>query len=77
MVLLHAYQATSAEWNELAGLLRSDHRVFAVDLVFDAGCSVSGRRSVASVDDLVSYLDPVLTGLGVTSPEPVGHSLGA
>jgi len=77
VVLLHAYQATSGEWNELADLLSSDHRVLAVDMMGDAGHSVPGRRSIASPDDLVSYLDTVLDGLGVTAAQVVGHSFGA
>jgi len=77
VVLLHAYQATSGEWNTLADLLSRDHRVFAVDMMGDAGYSVPGRRSITSSDDLIAYLDTVLDGLGVTDVQLCGHSFGA
>lgn len=77
ILLFHAYQATSAEWLPLAALLSSDHRVYAVDMMGDAGRSVPGSRSVSTPDDLVDYLDTVLDGLGVASAELGGHSFGA
>jgi pimeloyl-ACP methyl ester carboxylesterase len=77
ILLFHAYQATSAEWLPLAALLSSDRRVYAVDMMGDAGHSVPGSRSVSTPDDLVAYLDTVLDGLGLTSAELGGHSFGA
>ncbi len=77
LVLLHAYQASSAEWFALTGLLSHARRTYAVDLVGDAGYSTPGPRSVATPADLVEYLDGVLDGLGLTSSELCGHSFGA
>src|SRR6478736_5609041 len=37
VVLIHAYQATSAEWIELARALSTERRVFAIDVNGDAG----------------------------------------
>ena len=77
LVLLHAYQASSAEWFALTGPLSHARRIYAVDLVGDAGRSTAGPRSVATPADLVEYLDSVLDGLGLTSSELCGHSFGA
>lgn len=77
LVLLHAYQATSAEWVPLAGLLTGRYRLYAVDLIGDAGYSTAGRRTVSTPDDLVEYLDTVLDGLELPTAELGGHSFGA
>ena len=77
VLLIHAYQATSAEWLALAGLLSSDRRLYAIDMMGDAGHSVPGERAVRTPDDLVDYLDTVLAGLGLSSAELCGHSFGA
>ena len=77
LVLLHAYQASSAEWFALTGLLNEARRIYAVDLVGDAGYSTPGRRTVTTPLDLVEYLDTVLDGLQLTSAELCGHSFGA
>jgi len=77
VVLVHAYQATSGEWNELADLLSTDHRVYAVDMMGDAGFSTPGGRAIATPEDLVAYLDTVLDGLAVDRVELCGHSFGA
>ena len=77
VVLVHAYQATSGEWNELADLLSTDHRVYAVDMMGDAGFSAPGGRAIATPEDLVAYLDTVLDGLAVDRVELCGHSFGA
>ena len=76
LVLLHAYQASSAEWFALTGPLSHARRIYAVDLVGDAGRSTAGPRSVATPADLVEYLDSVLDGLGLTSSELCGHFRG-
>jgi pimeloyl-ACP methyl ester carboxylesterase len=76
LLLLHAYQATSAQWVALAGLLSGERRIYAVDLMGDAGHSTPGTRPVATPADLVEYLDTVLDGLGLRSAEVCGHSFG-
>ena len=77
LLLLHAYQATSAQWVELAGLLSGDRRIYAVDMLGDAGHSTPGARAVTTPDDLVAYLDTVLDGLNLAGAELCGHSFGA
>ena len=77
VVLVHAYQATSAEWIELVRLLGGERRIYAVDVMGDAGHSVPADRAIVTPDDLVAWIDTVLDGLGVEQPELVGHSYGA
>ena len=77
LVLVHAYQASSAEWFALVDRLGDGRRIYAVDMVGDAGYSTSGPRSITTPTDLVGYLDTVLDGLDLTSAELCGHSFGA
>ncbi|MEV6482842.1 alpha/beta hydrolase [Streptomyces sp. NPDC051576] len=71
--------ATSASWYAQAGdLARAGHRVHAVDLIGCPGRSVpdTGRHPRA-VADLMSWLDALLDGLGLTSAADLGgHSYG-
>jgi pimeloyl-ACP methyl ester carboxylesterase len=76
LLLLHAYQASSAEWIQLARELGDEMRVCAVDLPGDAGASAIGRRPIVTPADMVSWLDTVIDGLGVPSAELCGHSYG-
>ena len=76
-MLIHAYQATSAEWIELARALSTDRRVFAVDVNGDAGHSTTGQRTIGTTTDMVEWLDAVLDGLALTTVEVCGHSYGA
>ena len=77
VVLIHAYQATSAEWIELARALSTERRVFAVDVNGDAGHSRTGARAINATADMVEWLDTVMDGLQLTSAEVCGHSYGA
>ncbi|MEP6561711.1 MAG: alpha/beta hydrolase [Nakamurella sp.] len=77
LVLLPAYQASSAEWIALARSLNGALRVYAVDLIGDAGGSTAGSRAIASPQDIVSWLDTVLDGLGLPTAALGGHSYGA
>ena len=76
LVLLHSGGATSTVWfNNVADLTRV-HRVHAVDQINDAGRSVPAGRPVRSRDDLLAWLDAVLTGLGLNAVRLCGHSYG-
>ena len=77
LVLLPAYQASSAEWIALARCLNGALRVYAVDLIGDAGGSTAGSRAIAGPDDMVAWLDTVLDGLGLPTTQLGGHSYGA
>jgi pimeloyl-ACP methyl ester carboxylesterase len=50
--------------------------VLAIDQVGQPGRSVPGGKPVAGLGDLLSWLDEVLTGLGVLSADLCGHSYG-
>jgi len=77
LVLLPAYQASSAEWIALARSLNGAFRIYAVDLVGDAGASTAGTRAIAGPQDMVAWVDAVLDGLGLASAQLGGHSYGA
>ncbi|WP_202880703.1 alpha/beta fold hydrolase [Kribbella amoyensis] len=89
VVLLAGHGATSAVWFTVAPRLAATHRVYAVDLLGDAGRSVidsgsgtasgSGRGGAPprSVVELMSWLTGVLDGLGLDRVTVCGHSYGA
>ena len=77
LVLIPAYQATSAEWTPLAKALGTRRRIFAVDVPGDAGRSVAGSRALGDITTLAQWLDTVLDGLHLDRPEIGGHSYGA
>ena len=58
LVLLPAYQASSAEWIALARSLNGAFRIYAVDLVGDAGGSTAGARAITSPEDMVADTMP-------------------
>jgi pimeloyl-ACP methyl ester carboxylesterase len=76
IVLLHGMMMTSASWLPNVGDLGERHRLFAVDTICDAGRSIQARR-VRGGDDLASWLDEVLDGLGLARAHLVGLSYGA
>ena len=77
VVLLAAYGATSAQWNQLAHDLVADHRVHAVDVPGDPGRSVAGEAAIGSPAELRRWLGSVLAGLQLDAAHLVGHSYGA
>jgi len=77
LVLLSAGGATSTVWfNNVADLARN-HRVYAVDTIGDVGRSRAEGRPVTTREDLMTWLDGVLDGLGLLGAAVVGHSYGA
>jgi pimeloyl-ACP methyl ester carboxylesterase len=76
LVLLHSGGATSTVWFNNVGDLARAHRVFAIDQINDAGRSVAHGRPVRSRDDLMAWLDAMLTGLGLDAVRLCGHSYG-
>lgn len=77
LVLIPAYNATSAEWIELALALQSERRIYAIDMIGDAGRSRAGATPISTPDDMNHYLDTILDGLHLTTAEVCGHSYGA
>ncbi|WP_460307278.1 alpha/beta fold hydrolase [Actinocorallia aurea] len=77
LVLLHGGGTTSAVWFANVAELSSARRVYAVDRIGEPGRSLRGERPPRSVDDLLAWLDGVLTDLGVERADLCGHSYGA
>jgi pimeloyl-ACP methyl ester carboxylesterase len=76
LLLLPAYQASSAEWIELARTINGAYRVYAVDLIGDAGGSTAGARPITGPGDMVAWLDSVVDGLQLSTIQLGGHSYG-
>ena len=77
LVLLHGGGATSTVWFANAEALHRRHRLFAVDIMGDAGRSVPVDGRLRTVEDLMSWLGEVLDRLGLSSTDLCGHSYGA
>lgn len=77
VVLLPGGGATSTSWFDNVASLSRQNRVYAVDLIGDAGRSLSTGRPMKSVDDLLDWLDSVVDGLELSSPSLIAHSYGA
>jgi pimeloyl-ACP methyl ester carboxylesterase len=77
LLLLPGGGATSTVWAANVEVLARRHRVYAVDIMQDAGRSVSDGTPLRSTSDLFTWLDEVLDGLGLESTALVGHSYGA
>ena len=76
VILLPGGGATSTVWFNNVAALSREHRVYAVDLLGDAGRSVSGGRPIAGPADQLAWLDSVLDRLGLLGTALVGHSYG-
>ncbi|MEU5916827.1 alpha/beta fold hydrolase [Streptomyces sp. NPDC047141] len=76
VLLLPGGGSTAASWGAVAAALGATHRVHAVDLVGGPGRSRSDGRPIRTAADLVTWLDAVLDGLGLTSAAFLGHSYG-
>ncbi|GAA1133597.1 alpha/beta fold hydrolase [Kribbella jejuensis] len=77
VVLLPGHGATSPVWFTVAPELAKDHRVYAVDLIVDAGRSTNTGRTPKTPGDLHSWLTNVLDGLGIARTALCGHSYGS
>lgn len=77
VILLPGAGATSTVWFGNASALSAHNRVYAVDLIGDAGRSIPHSKPVKTVDDLISWLESVIDGLGLDSPSLISHSYGA
>ncbi len=75
LVLLAGGGATSTVWFSNAGALGRHHRLYAVDVMGDAGMSVPSVPT-RSVGDLMRWLDAVAEGCGLEKVGIGGHSYG-
>jgi len=75
VVLLHGTMATSAMWFREMSVLQRSFRVFAVDVIGDAGLSAPVRPRMDSDAHALWLLD-VLAGLEVPGASFIGLSLG-
>ncbi|EFC83270.1 alpha/beta fold hydrolase [Parafrankia sp. EUN1f] len=77
LVLLPGGSATGLVWFANAPALGTQYRVHAVDLVGDAGRTERRGAALKSADDLESWLDALMDGLGLARTHLCGHSYGA
>jgi pimeloyl-ACP methyl ester carboxylesterase len=74
-MLLHGSQANAAAWLPDVALWSTKFRLFAVDMIGEAGLSARVRPELAG-DAHALWLDDVFTGLGLSRAAAVGTSLG-
>ncbi|HWA53158.1 MAG TPA: alpha/beta fold hydrolase [Solirubrobacterales bacterium] len=74
IVLIHCFTCAINYWNGMIPRLARDHRVVAVDLLGHGGSEKPG--SGYSVSNQADVIAEVLSKLGVSDAEVVGHSLG-
>ena len=75
LVLLHAAGLTSTVWFANIAELSTHHRVYAVDVIGDAGKSVVDRL-MKKRDDYAKWLRDVFEGLNIERCHLLGHSYG-
>ena len=77
LVLLPGAGATSTVWFANVAALADRYRVYAVDLIGDAGRSTADGTPLRSTDDLMTWFRTVTETTGSTELGLVGHSYGA
>jgi pimeloyl-ACP methyl ester carboxylesterase len=75
LILLHGASANSASWIADVAIWASRYRVYAVDVIGDAGLSAPSRPSLKS-DAHALWLTDVISGLGLERVSFVGVSNG-
>jgi pimeloyl-ACP methyl ester carboxylesterase len=75
VVLLHGAQANAAAWILDAMPWAEHFRLYAIDMIGEAGFSAPSRPPLAS-DAHALWLDDVMSGLGLSRAAVVGVSLG-
>lgn len=77
LVLLPGGSATGLVWFANAPALGRRRRVYAVDLMGDAGRTERRGTPFRNAGDLTTWLDSLLDGLGLARTDLCGHSYGA
>jgi pimeloyl-ACP methyl ester carboxylesterase len=75
LILLHAAGLTSTVWFANIAELSAHHRVYAVDVIGDAGKSVADRV-MRKRTDYAEWLREVFDGLRIERGDLLGHSYG-
>jgi pimeloyl-ACP methyl ester carboxylesterase len=75
LVLLHAAGLSSTVWFANITELSANHRVYAVDVIGDAGKSVADRL-MKKLADYAKWLREVFDGLNIERCDLLGHSYG-
>lgn len=75
LVLLHAAGLSSTVWFANIAELSAHHRVYAVDVIGDAGKSVADRL-MQKRSDYAQWLKEVFDGLNIERGNLLGHSYG-
>jgi pimeloyl-ACP methyl ester carboxylesterase len=75
LVLLPGDSETSLSWIPVIEAFASEHRVYALDHIYDIGRSVY-RRKPRRPDDFVRWLDELFDELDLHDVRLVGHSYG-
>lgn len=76
LVLLPGARVSSLMWTDTIAALSARHRTYALDIIGDAGLSVSSAK-ISKLEDFVNWLDEVLTLLVPEQPVSLmGISLG-
>ena len=75
LVLLPGDSETSLSWIPVIEAFASEHRVYALDHIYDMGRSIYRRRP-RRPDDFVRWLDEVFDELDVHDVRLIGHSYG-
>ena len=76
VVLIHAAGLSATQWYPQAGPLGAAHRLFAIDIMGDAGLSTQ-TRGIRSRRDAASWLAGVLDSLDLERPVLIGSSFGS
>ena len=75
LVLLHAAGLSSTVWFANIAELSGHHRVYAIDVIGDAGKSVADRLMTKRTD-YAQWLNEVFVGLSIERCDLLGHSYG-
>ena len=77
VILLPGYGATSPVWFTVAPRLAERYRVYAIDLIVDAGRSTNTGQRPKTPDNLHTWLTNSLDKLGLDQAALCGHSYGS
>ena len=75
LVLLHGAGLSSTAWFANIAGLSADHRVYAVDVIGDAGKSIAERLMEKRID-YADWLKDIFDGLNIEKGYLLGHSYG-